>query len=164
MNFKNILLTLALTLLFTSCIFNIPDNKENKNYTKTAQTITDRVYIEQALEEFYKEWKDVKYKFGGNSKKGIDCSAFTQRLFQQKFHLNIPRTTTTQVTIGKKIKKSQLKKGDLVFFKTTKTDRHVGIYIGGGKFMHASIKGVKVTNLDKPFYKKAYWTSRRIIF
>lgn len=121
-------------------------------------------YIENSLMEFYKEWQGVRYKFGGNSKKGIDCSAFTQKAFKEKFDLDIPRTTRTQVRIGKTIKKSQLEFGDLVFFKTGKIDRHVGIYIGDGKFMHASIKGVKVSRLNKPFYKKAYWTSKRLIY
>ena len=119
--------------------------------------------MNQALMQFYNEWKNVKYKLGGNSKKGIDCSAFTQRIFKEKFDLKIPRTTRTQVKVGKEIKKSELQMGDLVFFKTGRTDRHVGIYMGDGRFMHASIKGVKFTKLNKPFYKRKYWTSRRII-
>ena len=119
--------------------------------------------IKDALMEFYNEWKHVKYKFGGNSKKGIDCSAFTQRIFKEKFNLRIPRNTRTQVKTGEGIKKSQLQLGDLVFFKTGKHDRHVGVYMGDGKFMHASIKGVKFTKLDKPFYQRTYWTSRRIL-
>ena len=117
----------------------------------------------KAFMEFYKEWKNVKYRFGGNSKRGIDCSAFTQRAFKEKFDVKIPRTTWTQVKAGKAVKKSELILGDLVFFKTGKRDRHVGIYMGDGTFMHASIKGVKFTKLNKPFYKKTYWTSRRII-
>lgn len=119
--------------------------------------------IKKSLMEFYTEWKGVKYKFGGNSKRGIDCSAFTQRIFKEKFNIKIPRSTRTQVKVGEKIKKSELKLGDLVFFKTGKIDRHVGVYMGDGEFMHASIKGVKFTKLNKNFYKKAYWTSRRII-
>jgi lipoprotein Spr len=119
--------------------------------------------IKAALMEFYNEWKNVKYKFGGNSKKGIDCSAFTQRIFKEKFNVKIPRSTRTQVKSGESIKKSQLQLGDLVFFKTGKYDRHVGVYMGDGNFMHASIKGIKFTKLNKPFYKKAYWTSRRVL-
>lgn len=113
--------------------------------------------------EFYSEWKDVKYKMGGTSKSGIDCSAFTQKVFKEKFGVSIPRTTRTQVGVGTEVKRSELIAGDLVFFKTGKTDRHVGIYMGNGDFLHASIKGVIFTKLDKPFYKKNYWTSRRII-
>lgn len=127
-------------------------NKKNEELNKN-----------QAFRDFYDEWKGVKYKLGGNSKKGIDCSAFTQRAFKEKFNVAIPRTTRTQVNSGKRIPKSELELGDLVFFKTGKTDRHVGIYMGDGTFLHASIKGVKYTKLDKPFYKKAYWTSRRVI-
>jgi lipoprotein Spr len=114
--------------------------------------------------DFYNEWKGVKYRFGGNSKKGIDCSAFTQRIYKEKFDIKIPRSTWTQVKVGKEIKRSKLELGDLVFFKTGKRDRHVGVYMGNGDFMHASIKGVKYSKLDKPFYKRTYWTSRRIIY
>jgi len=120
--------------------------------------------MNKAFMDFYNEWKHVKYRLGGNSKRGIDCSAFTQRVYKEKFDVKIPRTTRTQVKVGKEIKKSQLELGDLIFFKTGKVDRHVGVYMGNGEFMHASIKGVKFTKVDKPFYKKAYWTSRRIIY
>jgi len=119
--------------------------------------------MNQALMDFYNEWKSVRYKYGGNSKKGIDCSAFTQRIYKEKFDVKIPRSTRTQVKIGKKIKKSELEMGDLVFFKTGVRDRHVGIYMGDGSFMHASIKGIRFTKLDKPYYKRKYWTSRRVL-
>lgn len=119
--------------------------------------------MKKALLEFYKEWKHVKYRFGGNSKRGIDCSAFTQRIFKEKFGKYIPRTTRSQVKSGRHVKKSQLALGDLIFFKTGRTDRHVGVYMGDGTFMHASIKGIKYTKVNKPFYVRTYWTSRRII-
>lgn len=137
------------------------ENAINHN-TKSTLKVNSSIHANQALMDFYKEWKNVKYKYGGNSKKGIDCSAFTQRVFKEKFNLKIPRTTITQVKVGKYIKKSELKIGDLVFFKTGIRDRHVGIYMGNGNFMHASIKGVKFTKLNKPYYKKNYWTSRRV--
>ena len=120
--------------------------------------------MNQEIMDFYVEWKHVKYRFGGNSKKGIDCSAFTQRIYKEKFDIKIPRSTRTQVKVGKEVKRSELELGDLIFFKTGKIDRHVGVYMGNGDFMHASIKGVKFSKVDKPFYKKAYWTSRRIIY
>ena len=117
----------------------------------------------QAFMDFYSEWKDVKYKMGGTSKKGIDCSAFTQKVYKDKFGIDLSRTTRTQVNEGIEVKRSELIPGDLVFFKTGKTDRHVGVYVGNGDFLHASIRGVIFTKLDKPFYKKNYWTSRRIV-
>lgn len=135
----------------------LEDEKKASNDLNSDEEIT------KALMDFYSEWKNVRYRFGGTSKKGIDCSAFTQRAFKEKFNIKIPRSTRYQVKSGTAVKKSDLKLGDLVFFKTGKIDRHVGIYMGDGKFMHASIKGIKLTNLDKPFYKKTYWTSRRVM-
>ncbi len=145
----------------------IISNNEYKKILQKPKKVLEKqkqlAHVEAALMEFYNEWKGVKYKFGGDTKKGIDCSAFTQKVFKEKFNLKIPRTTRTQVKVGKTVKKAELKLGDLIFFKTGKIDRHVGIYIGHGEFMHASIKGVKVTKLNKPFYKKTYWTSKRVI-
>ena len=137
--------------------------EEYKEMLAQQVTINEPTDVNQELMKFYKEWKNVKYKLGGNSKKGIDCSAFTQRIYKQIFETDIPRTTRTQVTIGKEIRKSELEMGDLVFFKTGKYDRHVGIYMGNGDFLHASIKGIKFTKLDKPYYKSHYWTSRRVL-
>ena len=134
---------------------------ENENIVSKAVEIPETK--KEAFIDFYSEWKDVKYKMGGSSKSGIDCSAFTQKVYKEKFGVDLPRTTRTQVDIGVEVQKSDLAPGDLVFFKTGKTDRHVGVYVGNGNFMHASIKGVTFTKLDKPFYKKNYWTSRRII-
>ncbi len=133
---------------------------ENSENVKSSSEIPKR---KQAFNDFYNEWKNVRYKLGGESKKGIDCSAFTQRIYKDKFGIKLPRTTLTQVNMGVEVKKAELIPGDLVFFKTSKTDKHVGVYVGNGNFMHASIKGIQFTSLDKPFYKKNYWTSRRII-
>ena len=134
-----------------------------REQSATTEDTSTAVDMNEALMDFYDEWKSVKYKYGGNSKTGIDCSAFIQRIYKEKFDVNIPRTTRTQVKVGKKIKRSELEMGDLVFFKTGVRDRHVGIYMGDGSFMHASIKGVKFTKLDKSYYKRKYWTSRRIL-
>ncbi len=120
------------------------------------------VDLNKAIKDFYEEWKHVKYRFGGTSKKGIDCSSFTQKFYKQKLKIKIPRSTAYQAKTGTKISKSQLEIGDLVFFKSRKHGRHVGIYAGNGKFLHASIKGVKFSSLDKNYYRKNYWTSRKI--
>ncbi|MAD42218.1 MAG: peptidase P60 [Arcobacter sp.] len=139
--------------------------EEYKKLLKEDDTVSknDAINMNKQFMDFYNEWKNVKYRFGGNSKKGIDCSAFTQRIYKEKFDIKIPRSTRTQVKVGTEVAKSELELGDLIFFKTGKVDRHVGVYMGNGDFMHASIKGVKFSKVDKPFYKKAYWTSRRII-
>ena len=140
----------------------LTEDKEEITDTKISK-VDETPIKKQAFTEFYNEWKNVKYKMGGISKTGIDCSAFTQKIYKDKFGIELSRTTRTQVNEGVEGARSELQPGDLVFFKTGKTDRHVGIYVGNNKFLHSSIKGVKYTSLDKPFYKKNYWTSRRII-
>ena len=132
--------------------------------TEKVESLNSRILTKkQAFVDFYNDWKNVKYKMGGTSRTGIDCSAFTQKAFKEKFGIELPRTTLTQVNVGVEVKKSDLKMGDLVFFKTSKVNKHVGIYMGNGDFLHSSIKGIQFTKLDKPFYKDAYWTARRIM-
>ena len=142
---------------YEKLVYNPNENQEIR------ANATNILAKKQAFMDFYNDWKNVKYKLGGESRKGIDCSAFTQRAFKDKFGIDLPRTTLTQVNVGKEVKKSDLKMGDLVFFKTSKRDKHVGIYMGDGSFLHSSIKGIQFTELDKSFYKDAYWTARRIM-
>lgn len=170
MSKKHLIITpLALLILgFNTNLYSLEkQNNQNNNKTQTTKSKQNQSQVQtkkKAFTEFYNEMKHVDYKMGGTGgRKGIDCSAFTQKMFKEKFNLEIPRTTRTQVNIGKEIKKSELIPGDLVFFKTSKVDKHVGVYVGNGEFLHASIKGIQYTKLDKPFYKDAYWTSRRVI-
>ena len=142
---------------YEKLVYNPNENQEIR------ANATNILAKKQAFMDFYNDWKNVKYKLGGESRKGIDCSAFTQRAFKDKFGIDLPRTTLTQVNVGKEVKKSDLKMGDLVFFKTSKRDKHVGIYMGDGSFLHSSIKGIQFTELEKSFYKDAYWTARRIM-
>ena len=95
----------------------------------------ERIDLNLELFDFYSEWEGVEYKLGGDSKSGIDCSGFTQKIFKEKFGVELPRTTLTQVNMGVEVKKSDLKPGDLVFFKTSKTDKHVGVYVGNNNFL-----------------------------
>ena len=81
-----------------------------------------------------------RYKWGGNGPYRYDCSGFTKEVFK-KNGIRIPRVSKDQAKVGKKVRRrSQLKKGDLVFFHSKKSNRvdHVGIYLGHGKFIHAS--------------------------
>jgi cell wall-associated NlpC family hydrolase len=107
-----------------------------------------------------------KYVWGAVGQRGtFDCSGFTSYVFK-KNGINIPRTSINQSKFGKYVSRSNLKKGDLVFFDTSKERKgyvnHVGIYIGNGKFIHASSakKKVVITKLSK-FYAKRYKGARR---
>lgn len=106
------------------------------------------------------------YKFGGNSRKGIDCSAFTQTIFAEVFNLEIPRSTLGQIKIGSEIiNKEDLKFGDLVFFNTRRRQipGHVGIYLWDNLFAHASTRnGVVISTMDLGYYDKRYLSGRRV--
>ncbi|WP_415887796.1 NlpC/P60 family protein [Neptuniibacter sp. QD37_6] len=118
--------------------------------------------VSQALLDQYSSWAGTPYRLGGNNRSGIDCSAFTQVTFRDQFGVDIPRTTRDQLGSGYNIPKSQLKAGDLVFFQTGYKQRHVGIYIQEGQFLHASTsKGVIISRLDNSYWQKHYWTARR---
>lgn len=109
---------------------------------------------------------NTPYKYGGTSENGIDCSAFTQKVFQRSIEMQIPRSTKEQFSIGERISKDdELDFGDLVFFKTRRrsSPSHVGIYIGDNKFMHASRKkGVMVSSLDEKYWTPRYIGARRL--
>ncbi len=75
----------------------------------------------------------------------------------------LPRTTAEQSQLGKAVPRSMAKKGDLVFFRTGRSMRHVGIYMGNNEFLHASTsQGVVVSSLDTPYWQRAFWQIRRI--
>jgi cell wall-associated NlpC family hydrolase len=94
----------------------------------------------------------------------VDCSGFVQRIYSDLFGIRLPRTTSDQVRRGQKITNGSLQSGDLVFFKHSRTGRHVGIYLSAGRFAHASkTKGVMISNLDEPYWRKGYWTARRVL-
>lgn len=105
------------------------------------------------------------YKYGGNTRKGIDCSAFTQIIFQESFNVEIPRSTLQQIKIGKAIDRSELQFGDLVFFNTRRRQNpgHVGIYLWDNYFVHASTKyGVIVSSMAEGYYDRRYVGARRV--
>lgn len=116
------------------------------------------------LQKEFSYWQATPYRLGGNSKKGIDCSASVQNIYHDAFNISLPRTTERQVQQGYFIYKDQLQVGDLVFFKTGWNIRHVGIYIGDHKFIHASTnKGVTSSVLNNVYWKGKYWQARRIL-
>lgn len=103
------------------------------------------------------------YVFGGTTKKGFDCSGFTQYIYQAS-GISLPRTSYSQFNSGVAVSKSDLQLGDLVFFSTyTKGASHVGIYIGGGRFVHADNPrlGVTITSLSNSYYTARYVGARR---
>ncbi len=117
-----------------------------------------------SLYSFIDEWYGTRYRFGGTTKNGIDCSSFTQKLYAATYGIVIPRTAVTQYGACKRISKEELQEGDLIFFHTTRKGiSHVGVYLGNDRFVHASSsRGVVINNLSESYYVNAYRASGRI--
>jgi hypothetical protein len=116
------------------------------------------------LSSAHQAWDGTPYLYGGTSRSGIDCSAFTQRVLAESFSVRISRTTATQVQEGREVTREELQPGDLVFFRTGARARHVGIYLYNGRFLHSGTRqGVTIDNLNHGFYDRTFWTARRVI-
>lgn len=103
------------------------------------------------------------YVMGGTGNGSFDCSGFTMRMFQM-YGVNLPRTADVQYGVGSKVPFGEEMPGDLVFFETyLPGPSHVGIYIGEGKFIHASSsRGVTISSLSQPYYSARYLGAKRV--
>lgn len=113
----------------------------------------------------------VPYVWGGSSPNGFDCSGFVQYVYNRCGYY-ISRTAQPQYSDGYYVSYSDLQPGDLVFFSATDGSAysssidgisHVGIYIGGGQFIHAGGSQVKITSLNDDWYSPKYWGACRIV-
>lgn len=107
----------------------------------------------------------IPYQFGATGPNAYDCSGFTQAVFRQ-FGVNLPRVSSQQATVGQAVAKGDLQPGDLVFFQNTWRTGvdHVGIYIGGGKFINAwPSTGVTISDMTRPYFVAHYWGARRVL-
>jgi LysM repeat protein len=114
-----------------------------------------------------KSFAGAPYRYGGESIRGLDCSAFVKKMYAI-FEVQLPRSAREQFNYGPRVEKEDLLTGDLVFFKTkryAKYPTHVGIYIGDDKFIHASSvlkRGVKVDHLTDSYFRRTYIGAIRV--
>lgn len=109
------------------------------------------------LYEFIDTWLGTPYKYGGNTKEGIDCSGFVNAVYLSIYKIQLKRSATEIVNQCNIIDKKELKEGDLVFFDISGKNSHIGIYLVNNKFIHASSsKGVMISDLNQTYWVK-YW-------
>jgi cell wall-associated NlpC family hydrolase len=114
------------------------------------------------LEEHVEEFLGVPYLLGGDTKEGMDCSAFVMQVYAI-YGIDLPRTSVLQSKLGVEVPKSAILPGDLVFFGENDSVTHVGIYMGSNKFANATAsQGVKYSDLDEFFFFSRYLFARRI--
>ncbi len=118
--------------------------------------------LEQEISKFF----GLRYRFGGEGKSGIDCSALIQQVYSEAFGVNLPRSSTEQSRLGSldTVTRDDLKTGDLVFFgPNRKQVNHVGMYLASGRFLHAArSEGVTISSLDDSYWKSRFMFSKRM--
>lgn len=155
----------------------VEDNSGSSDNDYQEPTYEEPAYEEPAYEEpsydssssgsivgTAQNYLGVPYVWGGTSPSGFDCSGFTQYVFRQCGY-SINRTAAAQYSNGSYVSYDSLQAGDLVFFANTYSASgitHVGIYIGGGEFIHAANGGVKISSLSESYYSSRYYGARRI--
>jgi cell wall-associated NlpC family hydrolase len=136
---------------------------------------------EVALERALGEFSGAPYRSGGTTPDGVDCSGLIQALYQRT-GVRLPRTVADQYEAGTPVGREELRFGDVVFFNRYCQIRgrgpylagilasvdedevcHNGIYLGGGRFMHASPRGVFITRLDAEVWRASYRGARRYL-
>jgi lipoprotein Spr len=115
------------------------------------------------------EFIGVNYRGGGTSKSGMDCSGMVTAVFDI-FGLKLPRSSHDMAKVGEKLKQGEIKKGDLVFFRTNgrSTINHVGLVVEANddeiKFIHSSTqKGVIISSTKEPYYKRTFAQANRVL-
>ena len=147
-------------------IENAPDEDESlaKDYFSQIMGVALSATSNLKLFHFVYDWIGTPYRFGGSTRKGIDCSAFTKELYSQVFKIDIERNSRDIFSMVNPVKKEDLKEGDLVFFKIhSRRISHVGIYLGNNRFAHASNRGVAINSLDDGYYKKYFYRGGRML-
>lgn len=140
------------------------DGCQGVDYEEYRNTSATKTLLEEVLDESY-TYLGTPYVYGGTSHSGIDCSGFTMMVFSQ-FGYSLPHGAQGQYSMGTSVSAAERQAGDLVFFTAPghSSIQHVGIYLGGGTFIHASTSsGVVISSLGESYYASHYYGACRIL-
>jgi len=152
---------LLFAILLTACSYSTdlpkPLSRSSRDFTAERAGIAEMLYSQ------YTSWRGTSYRYGGLSKKGIDCSGLVYLVYEDLFAIQLPRTTKDLRRQGRRVPVAHLLPGDLLFFKTGWFSNHVGIYLEDGNFFHASTSsGVRVSSLAEPYWRQAFEMAKRV--
>ncbi|MBF9142963.1 C40 family peptidase [Hymenobacter properus] len=110
------------------------------------------------------DWIGAPYSYGSNSRRGTDCSGFVTRVFREVYGINLIHSSRAMFSTTKRVAKSEMETGDLVFFRRGKGPiYHVGIYLKDGKFAHSATNGgVMISSLNQPYYHRNFYAAGRV--
>lgn len=153
-------------ILLTGCgTVHHADKNRGGGYHQSSKNLTPAQ--EKELVSEAKKWIGTKYRYGGHSRAGTDCSGMVMEVYKKVCDVKLPRSSRDQQAFCKRVKRDNLRKGDLVFFSTGKSNNsvsHVGLYIGDGEIIHASAtKGVMISNLNDKYFQRTYHSSGRVL-
>jgi lipoprotein Spr/probable lipoprotein NlpC len=145
-----------------------PSYRDSLFYNYYSQTLGVKLeYTEnKELLETVTDWLGTPYRSGSSSKKGTDCSGFVSSIYREVYGIDLSRSSRSMFHDVKRIQKSEVKPGDLVFFRRGPGQPiyHVGIYLKNNKFVHsASNGGVRISSLNERYYQRNYFAAGRAI-
>ncbi|WP_244885856.1 C40 family peptidase [Heyndrickxia shackletonii] len=153
---SNLLAVILAVFIFAATMLLVPFSKASASINY-GEEVT-------AVAQLY---NGAKFKYGGTTPKGFDASGFTKFVYKDAAtEMVIPRTSADQYKIGKPVKLKELQQGDLVFYATGEKKgkvSFVSIYIGDGKFIGATSKGVKVVKMSDKYWKARFIGAKRIV-
>ncbi len=134
-----------------------------EQYYASHQLVPDSACSPYLYYQIY-DWEGTRYKYGGRTKKGIDCSGFVSEMYKNTYCIDLAGGSKDLWPIVTPVEKDALQEGDILFFKIRKGQiSHVGVYLGNNKFAHASVhSGVIISDLDEDYYKKYFYKGGRI--
>ena len=140
---------------------------ETKNYSTTTPTaVSDSQSVSgqaSQLRKVAESYLGVPYRFGGQSRDGMDCSGFVRQVFNEALGIQLPHNASAISSFGRDVSKTDLQPDDIIFFKGVFFIEHTGIYMGNGYFIHSqSGVGVNYTRLDNPYFTEHFACAKRV--